>query len=202
MVAVMGHRATLAIRLAAFCCLTVASAVFAAQDEEQALLSFAEQFTNIKVNPCQSPKACTRRPLCGSTLVNGPVCLRRSSINLQAVSATAQWQGWGSDNNTLCPEAQQDTYQELLCEGSYPSNIQHARQSWTGITCTPDGHVICLNLAGWGLEGSAHALELLSPLRRLQMVNLAHNSLTGQLEHSKFEASIATLHTSPILAHS
>ena len=97
----------------------------------------------------------------------------------QDVAAASQWQGWGQDNNTLCPSTQISTTQELLCEPGYPGGIEQASQSWTGVTCTPDGYVICLSLPGWGLSGNASSLLELGMLTRMQLLNLANNSLTG-----------------------
>jgi len=80
----------------------------------------------------------------------------------------------------LCPSRQISTYREQLCEPSYPGSINPHSQSWTGITCTPEGKVLCLSLPGWGLQGNASALEQLQSLHSLQLVNLANNSLTGE----------------------
>ena len=98
----------------------------------------------------------------------------------QAVSASPQWQGWGKDNNSLCSSAQTSTYQELLCEPAYPGSFDANQHAWTGVTCTPAGQVLCLNLAGWGLQGNISILNDLAPLQHLQMISMASNSLTGE----------------------
>ncbi len=98
---------------------------------------------------------------------------------MQAVAASQSWQGWGLDNNTLCPANQVSTTQQLLCEPEYPGAIAQSTQSWTGVTCTPKGNVICVSLPGSGLKGNASAMLELSPLKEMQFINLANNSLAG-----------------------
>ena len=98
----------------------------------------------------------------------------------QDLVSSPHWHGWGKDTNVLCPSRQITTYREQLCEPSYPGSIDPNGQSWTGITCTPDGKVLCLSLPGWGLQGNTSALEQLQSLSSLQHVNLANNSLTGE----------------------
>jgi len=100
-------------------------------------------------------------------------------VYLQEVAEAHQWQGWGLDNNTLCPPSQLTTSQELWCEPGYPGGIQHSSQSWTGVTCTPDGYVTCLSLPSWGLHGNASALLQLGALTHMQFLNLANNTLSG-----------------------
>ena len=100
---------------------------------------------------------------------------------MQAVAKQKGWRGWGTDNNTLCPSSQISTTQELRCEPEYLLGIDHASQSWTGVTCTPDGFVVCVSLSGWGLTGNVSALVELGPLKQMQFLNLANNSLTGKL---------------------
>ncbi len=102
-------------------------------------------------------------------------------VYLQDVAAAYQWHGWGLDNNTLCPSAQISTRQEVLCEPGYPGDIDQASHSWTGITCTPDGHVTCLSLPGYGLSGNISLLHDLAPLTDMQLLNIANNSFTGEL---------------------
>lgn len=104
--------------------------------------------------------------------------------NFQDLVSSPHWHGWGKDTNVLCPSRQITTYREQLCEPSYPGSIDPNGQSWTGITCTPDGKVLCLSLPGWGLQGNTSALEQLQSLSSLQHVNLANNSLTGTLPAS------------------
>lgn len=101
--------------------------------------------------------------------------------NFKDIAAAYQWHGWGLDNNTLCPSTQITTTQELSCEPGYPGGISQARQSWTGITCTPRGNVFCLSLPGYGLSGNISLLVDLAPLKDMQLVNIANNSFTGAL---------------------
>lgn len=101
--------------------------------------------------------------------------------NFKNIAAAYQWHGWGLDNNTLCPFAQISTRQEVFCEPGYPGHIDQASQSWTGITCTPDGHVTCLSLPGYGLSGNISLLRDLAPLKDMQLLNIANNSFTGAL---------------------
>ncbi|DBA85247.1 TPA: hypothetical protein ACH3X2_005947 [Trebouxia sp. C0005] len=108
----------------------------------------------------------------------------RQLSNFKEVTEAHQWQGWGLDNNTLCPPTQITTTQELWCEPGYPGGIQHSSQSWTGVTCTPDGYVTCLSLSSWGLHGNASALLQLAALTHMQFLNLANNTLTGVLPAS------------------
>lgn len=98
---------------------------------------------------------------------------------LQEVAAANIWHGWGLDNNTLCPSTQISTTQELLCEPGYSGGIDQASQSWTGVTCTPNGHVMCLSLPGYNLIGNVSLLLELAPLESMQFLNMANNSLTG-----------------------
>ncbi|KAL0050250.1 hypothetical protein WJX82_007222 [Trebouxia sp. C0006] len=111
--------------------------------------------------------------------------------NFQDLISSPHWHGWGKDTNFLCPSRQTVTYREQLCEPSYPGSIDPRSQSWTGITCTPEGKVLCLSLPGWGLQGNASALEQLQSLHSLQLVNLANNSLAGTLPAS-LPASLET----------
>ncbi|DBA94632.1 TPA: hypothetical protein ACH3X1_002205 [Trebouxia sp. C0004] len=101
--------------------------------------------------------------------------------NFREVAAENDWHGWGLDNNTLCPSTQISTTQELMCEPGYPGGIDQASQSWTGVTCTPEGYAVCLSLPGFGLSGNVSLLLELAPLKSMQVLNLANNSLTGTL---------------------
>ena len=94
--------------------------------------------------------------------------------------SSPRWHGWGKDTNLLCPSTQISTYREQLCEPSHPGSIDPHSLSWTGVTCTPEGKVLCLSLPGWGLQGNASALEQLHSLHSLRLVNAANNSLTGE----------------------
>lgn len=98
---------------------------------------------------------------------------------LQDVAAANHWNGWGLDNNILCPPTQMSTTQELWCEPGYPGGVEHNSQSWTGVTCTPDGYVICLSLPDWGLHGNVSTILQLKTLTHMQFLNLANNTLTG-----------------------
>lgn len=101
--------------------------------------------------------------------------------NFDDVYSTNHWQGWGKDDNVLCPAAQVNTTDELLCFPDYPGEINATSQSWTGVVCTPNGTVLCLTLSSWGLQGSVGALEELGALQDMQFLNLANNSLSGSL---------------------
>lgn len=162
--------------------------VVAYSSEELALLQFAGQITNFKVRYVMW----TCAPLTySSTATIAALHLSLSSLRyiahdtvrvyLQDIAAAYQWHGWGLDNNTLCPPAQISTRQEVLCEPEYPGDIDQASQSWTGITCTPDGHVTCLSLPGYGLSGNISLLRDLAPLKDMQLLNIANNSFTGEL---------------------
>ena len=98
---------------------------------------------------------------------------------VQDVYSTNHWQGWGKDDNVLCPAAQVNTTDELLCYPDYPGEINATSQSWTGVVCTPNGTVLCLTLSSWGLQGKVGALEELGALQDMQFLNLANNSLSG-----------------------
>ena len=108
----------------------------------------------------------------------------------QDLVSSPHWHGWGKDTNSLCPSRQITTYREQLCEPSYPGSIDPHSQSWTGISCTPEGKVLCLSLPGWGLQGNASALEQLQSLHSLQLVNLANNSLAGELCSNNQQAEV------------
>jgi len=120
------------------------------------------------------------------------------SVHLQEVAEANQWHGWGLDNNTLCPSTQISTTQELLCEPGYPGAIEQTKQSWTGVTCTPNGHVVCLTLPGYGLSGNMSSLVELAPLKDMQCLNLANNSLQGvftvMMQHPWHGSSTTGLH--------
>lgn len=162
--------------------------VVAYSSEELALLQFAGQISNFKVRYV----TWTCVPLTYSSTATFAAlhlslsCLRYIApdtvrVYLQNIAAAYQWHGWGLDNNTLCPFAQISTRQEVFCEPGYPGHIDQASQSWTGITCTPDGHVTCLSLPGYGLSGNISLLRDLAPLKDMQLLNIANNSFTGEL---------------------
>lgn len=104
--------------------------------------------------------------------------------NFDDVYLRNNWTGWGKDNSTLCPSVQTDVVDSLLCQPDYPGSINASSQSWTGVVCTPNDTVLCLNLPSWNLAGSTSALEALVPLQDLQVLNLANNSLQGSLPAS------------------
>ncbi|DBA94631.1 TPA: Pollen receptor-like kinase 3, variant 2 [Trebouxia sp. C0004] len=101
--------------------------------------------------------------------------------NFDEVYNSSHWQGWGRDSNILCPSTEVNTDNDYLCFPNYPGTINATSQSWTGVVCTPNGTVLCVSLAGWGLTGNVNVLEELVPLQDMQLLNLANNSLTGSL---------------------
>ena len=167
-------------------CLTGLSAF---TTEEQALLQFAEQISNFDVSYLRSLKQAAQqaaRQASYSFLADlyapSDNCTKISCIAaFQEVYETRQWQGWGKDSNVLCPSAEVNTDNEYLCFPNYPGDINVTSQSWTGIVCTPNGTVLCISLAGWGLTGNVGVLEELVPLQDMQLLNLANNSLTGAI---------------------
>jgi hypothetical protein len=170
-----------------FCTLLWLDKVVAYSSEELALLHFAGQITNFKVRCVMWTCALLTDSAPAAVMLRlSLVSLRYIALDtirvfLKDVAAAYQWHGWGLDNNTLCPFSQISTTQQLLCEPGYPGYINQARQSWTGITCTPDGSVICLSLPGYGLSGNISSLLGLAPLKDMQLLNIANNSFTGEL---------------------
>ena len=152
--------------------------------EEEALLQFAGQLSNFEVRYCSLLERLLTDQLIAiltppSVTTSEKTATSATMFCTQAVAATYHWQGWGLDNNTLCPSTQISVTHSMLCEPGYPGGIDQASQSWTGVTCTPNGAVICLSLPSLGLNGNISTLLKLSPLQSLQMLNLANNSLTG-----------------------
>lgn len=163
--------------------LFVLNALAQSDTEESALLDFADQLDNFQVlcNPNLSWDYLLLH-LSRSVIKPADLVLASTPADLaQDLISSPHWHGWGKDTNFLCPSRQTVTYREQLCEPSYPGSIDPRSQSWTGITCTPEGKVLCLSLPGWGLQGNASALEQLQSLHSLQLVNLANNSLAGDL---------------------
>ncbi|KAL0041527.1 hypothetical protein WJX79_006423 [Trebouxia sp. C0005] len=109
----------------------------------------------------------------------------RQLSNFKEVTEAHQWQGWGLDNNTLCPPTQITTTQELWCEPGYPGGIQHSSQSWTGLAALT--HMQFLNLANNTLTGVLpasfpHAFSLENAGECwLSVVYLSNNSISGSL---------------------
>ncbi len=146
--------------------------------EQQALLSFAQQLANFEVSQC------ARVPACGSLqrrhVLAAPCLAHQEATNL--------WQKH-SDHCRLSQlvltgvVGARTIKSCALLPRSASFRCCHVStqiQSWTGVTCTPNGNVLCLDLVGWGLEGNVSALELLRPLQKMQMVNLANNRLSGE----------------------
>ena len=142
--------------------------------QELTLLEFAQGLTNFQVWTLQMVCTChshSERKL--SSWFHATV---------QTVAQSNHFNGWGQNSSQACGGANQ-TVTSTVSECDPDNQVYRSadRNAWTGVTCNPTGSIVCIHLAGFGLQGSASALEALQDLPSLAYLHLGNNYLKGEL---------------------
>ena len=105
----------------------------------------------------------------------------KAHFGLQSVKSDNRFQGWRADTPICTDTDQAVTSSAVECDPNNQVYRSASRNSWTGVTCNPRGGVICLHLAGLGLNGNAESLALLKDLPHLAYLNLEGNEFSGKV---------------------